>query len=132
MLFCEFTHIPCCAHLTAAFTVSLELQGDCSDHLTLICTHSNNGAAPLWIHNGTLESGEVLVTAFQGASYTVQNPTVHRATITGVDNVQAVDGFTIQCAYNYLGNLIRSDGVKFSFIPSGQSYKENDEMCQLL
>ena len=119
-------------HLTAAFTVSLELQGNCSDQLTLICRHSDSGAAPLWIHNGTVESGEVLVTAFPGASYAVQNPAVHRATITGVDNVQAVDGLIIQCAYNYLGNLTKSNGVKFSFIPSGQSYKENDEMCQSL
>ena len=68
-----FTHI--CTylvlHLTAVFTVSLELQGgNCSDQLTLVCRHSDTDSAPLWIHNGTVESGDVLATAFPGAVYT--------------------------------------------------------------
>ena len=69
----------------ATFTVSLELQeGHCSDQLTLICRHSETGMAPLWIHNGTVESGEVLGTAFPGAMYTVLTKTEHTTTITGV------------------------------------------------
>ena len=109
--------------LTAVFTVSLELQGgDCSDHLTLTCRHSDNGNDPLWIHNDTtVEGGDVLGTAFPDAMYTVQALTEHTATITGVDNVQALDGYLIQCVYNVLGNLTKSNTVKFSFIPSGQS-----------
>ena len=43
-------------YLTAAFTVSLELQGHCSDQLTLMCRHSDIGTPPLWIHNGTLQT----------------------------------------------------------------------------
>ena len=108
-------------HLTAAFNVSLELQGDCSDQLTLICRHSDDLTAPLWIHNGTLESGEALGTAFPGAVYTVQTRTEHTTTITGIDNVRALDGHLIQCAYDVLGNLIKSNAVKYSFIPPGQS-----------
>ena len=108
-------------HLTAAFNVSLELQGgNCSNQLTLICRHSDNGAAPLWIHNGTLESGQVLGAAFLGAVYTVLTRTEHTATISGVDNVRALDGYSIQCTYEDLGNLIRNDAVKYSFYP-GQS-----------
>ena len=110
-----------CTLLTAAFNVSLELQGHCSDQLTLICRHSEAGIAPLWIHNGTLEYGDVLATAFPGAVYTVQALTEHTATITGVDSVQALDGYVIQCAYNILGNFVKSNAVKFSFIPPGQS-----------
>ena len=107
---------------TAAFTVSLELQGgDCSDQLTLICRHSDTGSAPLWIHNGTVESGDVLLTAFSGAVYTVQARTEHTATITGIDNVLALDGRVIQCAYDDLGTLIKSNAVKYSFFPPGQS-----------
>ena len=106
-------------HLTpcteAAFNVSLELQGgDCSDQLTLICRHSDIGVAPLWIHNGTtVEGGDLLTTAFPGAMYTVQALTEHTATITGVDRVRALDGYLIQCAYTNLGNLIKSNAVKF-------------------
>ena len=109
-----------CTLLTAAFSVSLELQGDCSDQLTLICRHSEIGAAPLWIHNGTLESGSTIGDAFPGAMYTVQALTEHTATITGVDSVRALDGYLIQCVYVILGNLIKSNAVQFSFIPSGQ------------
>ena len=111
-----------CTLLTAAFNVSLELQGHCSDQLTLICRHSDNGNDPLWIHNDTtVEGGDVLGTAFPGAMYTVQALTEHTATITGVDNVQALDGHVIQCAYTNLDNLVKSNAVKFSFIPPGQS-----------
>ena len=102
--------------------MSLELQGGhCSDQLTLICRHNDNGNDPLWMHNGTLEYGSVLATAFPGAVYTVQALTKHTATITGVDSVRALDGYVIQCAYTNLGNLIKSNAVKFSFIPPGQS-----------
>ena len=110
-----------CTLLTAAFNVSLELQGYCLDQLTLICRHSETGIAPRWIHNGTVESGEVLGTAFPGAMYTVQALTEHTVTITGVDNVRALDGHVIQCVYNVLGNLVKSNAVKYSFIPPGQS-----------
>ena len=101
----------------AAFNVSLELQGDCSDQLTLICRHSDIVSDPNWIHNGTVESGEVLATAFPGAMYTVRSNTEHRVTISGVGNVQALDGYIIQCAYSILGKLIKSNAVKYSFIP---------------
>ena len=107
----------------ATFNVSLELQGgNCSDQLILICRHSEIGAAPLWIHNGAVEKGEPLHTAFPSAVYTVQTLTEHTANITGVDNVRALDGYLIQCVYNVLGNLIKSNAVKYSFIPPGQSY----------
>ena len=66
-------------------------------------------------------SGEGLGTAFPGAMYTVQTLTEHTATITGVDNVRALDGHVFQCVYNVLGNLVKSSAVKFSFIPPGQS-----------
>ena len=114
-----------CALLTPAFefNVSLELQGGhCSDQLTLLCRHSDNGNDPLWIHNDTtVESGDVLSTAFPGAVYTVRALTEHTATITGAENVRALDGHVIQCAYAILGNLFKSNAVKFSFIPPGQS-----------
>ena len=107
---------------TADFNVSLELQGGhCSDQLTLICRHSDDRNNPLWTHNGTVESGQVLSTAFPGAVYTVQTLTEHTATITGVDNVQALDGYLIQCMYTNLGILVKSNAVQFSFIPPGQS-----------
>ena len=112
----------CTLHMcTAAFNVSLELQGDCSEQLTLICRHSDVLTPPLWIHNLTVESGEVLGTAFPGAVYTVASRKEHTTTITGVETVQALDGYLIECVYYVLGNLIKSNAVKFSFIPSGQS-----------
>ena len=110
-----------CALLTATFSVSLELQGHCLDQLTLICRHSDDGSPPVWIHNGTLESGQVLASAFPGAVYTVQALTEHTVTITGVDAVRALDGYVIRCVYTILGILIKSNAVKFSFIPPGQS-----------
>ena len=76
--------------------------------------------APLWIHNGTAESGQLLVTAFPGATYTVLTRTEHTTIITGVDNVRALDGHVFQCAYEDLGNLVKSNAVKYSFIPPGQ------------
>ena len=77
-----------CALLTPVFNVSLELQGGhCSDQLTLICRHSDILSDPNWIHNGTVESGSVLATAFPGAMYTVRSNTEHRVTISGVGNV---------------------------------------------
>ena len=108
-------------HLTASVNVSLELQGDCSDQLSLICRHSDILSDPNWIHNGTVESGQLLSSAFPGAMYTVQSNTEHRVTISGVGNVQALDGYIIQCVYSVLGNLIKSNAVKYSFIPPGQS-----------
>ena len=109
-------------HLTAAFSVSLELQGgNCSDQLTLICRHSDTGTSPLWIHNGTVESGEVLINAFPGAVYTVVARTEHTATITGIDNACALDGHVIQSLYEDLGTPIKSNAVKYSFIPPSQS-----------
>ena len=115
------THVTCSVHLTAAITVSLELQGgDCSGQLILICRHSDTGLAPLWIHNGTVESGQLLATAFPGAVYTVLARTEHTTAITGIGNVRALDGHVIQCAYDDLGNLTKSNAVKYSFIPPGQ------------
>ena len=76
----------------------------------------------MWIHNDTIaESGDVLRTAFSGAMYTVRGLTEHRATITGVDTVRALDKCLIQCTYRILDNLTKSNAVQFSFIPSGQS-----------
>ena len=115
---CFVSYLPCTLHLTAVFTVSLELQGgNCSDQLTLICRHSGSDAFPLWIHNRTVESGDVLATAFPGAVYTVQTRTEHTATISGV----GLDGIIIQCVYNRLGNIIKSNAVQYSFIPTSQS-----------
>ena len=68
-----------------------------------------------------MENGEALGTAFRGVIYTVQAETEHTITITGSDNVRALDGHLIQCAYNALGNLVKSNAVKYSFIPPGQS-----------
>ena len=107
-------------HLTAVLTLSLELQGHCSDQFTLICRHSDHGTSPVWIHNGTVESGVVLSTAFPGAVYTVLARTEHTATITGIDNVRALDGHVIQCVYEDLGTLTKSNAVMYSFIPPGQ------------
>ena len=107
----------------ATFNVSLELQGgECSDQLTLICRHSDDGSSPVWIHNGTVESGSTIGDAFLGAVYTVLTRTEHTATITGVDSVRALDGYFIQCVYEDLGTLHKSNAVKYSFIPPGQPY----------
>ena len=101
-------------HLTAAFSVFLELQGgNCSDQLTVICRHSETGIAPLWIHNGITESGSTIGDAFPGALYTVLTRTEHTTSISGVYNVQALNGCVFQCAYEDLGNLIKSNAVTF-------------------
>ena len=73
----------------------------------------------VWIHNGTVESSEVLATAFPGAVYTVPTRTERTTTITGVGSVRALDGYVFQCAYEALGNLVKSNAVTFSFIPPG-------------
>ena len=112
----------CVLPVTAAFSVSLELQGgNCSDQLTLICRHSDILTDPNWIHNGAVEEGQLLSTAFPGAMYSVRSNTEHRVTISGMGNVQALDGYIIQCAYSIQGNLIMSNAVQYSFIPPGQS-----------
>ena len=114
--------IVCLLPFTASFNVSLELQGEiCSDQLTLICRHSDILSDPNWIHNGTVETGQLLDTAFPGRMYSVQSNTEHRVTISGVGNVTALDGYIIQCVYSIGGNLIKSNAVKYSFIPPGQS-----------
>ena len=106
----------------AAFNVSLELQGgNCSDQLTLICRHSDILSDPNWLHNGTVESPQLLSSAFPSAMYSVQSNTEHRVTISGVGNVTALDGYIIQCVYSVLGKLIKSNAVRYSFIPPGQS-----------
>ena len=111
----------CVLPFTAAFNISLELQrGTCSDQLTLICRHSDVPIDPNWIHNGTVEDGQVLSTAFPGAMYSVQSNTEHRVTISALGNVQALNGYIIQCVYSILGNLITSNAVQYSFISPGQ------------
>ena len=126
------SHILCFAlHLTAAFNVSLELRGLSSDQLTLICRHSEAGTAPQWIHNGTLESGQLLGTAFPGAVYTVLARTEHTTTITGVDSVRELDGYFFQCAYEDLGSLVKSNAVAVSFVPPGQSQNTFSVGCAL-
>ena len=107
----------------ATFTVSLKLKGGkCLDQLTLICKHSETGMAPLWIHNGTVEGGSAIGDAFPGSMYTVLTRTEHTITITGLKAVRAWDGYVFQCAYEDLSILIKSNAVKYSFIPPGQSY----------
>ena len=110
----------CFCHFTAAFNVSLELQGHCSDQLTLICRHSDAPTDPNWMHNGPAESGSTINDAFPGVMYSVQSNTEHGVTISGVGNVQALDGYIIQCVYSIHGNLIKNNAVKYSFIPPGQ------------
>ena len=112
----------CVLSFTAAFSVSLELQGaNCSDQLTLICRHSGILSDPNWIHNGTAEGGQILSSAFPGVMYSVRSNTEHRVTISGLGNVQALDGYIIQCVYYILGDVIKSHAVPYSFIPPGQS-----------
>ena len=114
-------------NVTAAITVSLELQGgNCSDQLTLICRHSDVPIDPNWIHNGTAEGGQLLADAFPGSVYSVQTSTEHRVIVSGMDSVQALNGYIFQCVYSALGNITKSNAVKYLFIPPGQC---NDEMC---
>ena len=109
-------------HLTAAFNISLELQGECSDQLTLICRHSPVPTDPNWIHNGTADGGQLVDTAFPGLVYSFQNSTEHRVTVTGLDNVTALDGYVFQCVYSIQGTPINSKAIKYSFFPNGQSH----------
>ena len=111
----------CALPFKGTFSVSLELQGDCSDQLTLICRHSDVPTDPTWIHNGTAEGGQIFSSAFPGAMYSVQSNTEHRVTISGVGNVQVLDGYIIQCVYSILGDVIKSNAVQYSFILPGQS-----------
>ena len=85
----------------------------------------------MWIHNGTVESGSTIGDAFPGAVYTVLTRTEHTITISGVDNVRALDGYIFQCVYEDLGNLIKSNAVKYSFIPPGQSQNTRSIGCAL-
>ena len=117
-------------HLTAAFSVSLELQRDCSDQLTLICRHDAVPIDPAWIHNGTAEGGELLASAFPGLTmYSFQNSTEHRVTVTEVDDVTALDGYVFHCAYSIQGTLIKSNTVKYTFVPNGQSHTTRCPKC---
>ena len=108
-------------HFTAVFNISLELQGDCSDQLTLICRHDAVPIDPNWIHNGTAVAGELLVDAFPGLTmYSFQSSTEHRVTVIEVGNLPAVKGY-IQCVYSIGGTPIKSNAVQYSFVPNGQS-----------
>ena len=111
-------------HLTAAFNISLELQGTCSDQLTLICRHSPVPTDPSWIHNGTAEAGASLSTAFPGSNFSFHNNTENRVTVTAVDDVAALDGYVFQCVYSILGTTIKSNAEPYSFVPSGQSHAQ--------
>ena len=109
-------------HLTAAFNISLELQGTCSDQLTLICRHSPVPTDPSWIHNGTADGGQLVDTAFPGLVYSFQNSTEHRVTVTGLDDVAALDGYVFQCLYSIQGTPVKSNAIKYSFLLHGQSH----------
>ena len=119
----------CTAHFTftphtAAFNISLELQGECTDQLTLICRHSLVPTDPSWIHNGTADGGQLVDTAFPGSNYSFQNRTEHRVTVTGLDDVAALDGYVFHCVYSIHGTLIKSNAIKYSFLPYGQSHAQ--------
>ena len=117
-------------HLTADLNVSLELRGDCSDELNLICRHDAVPTDPAWIHNGTAGAGELLVTAFPGLTmYSFQNSTEHRVTVTEEDSVTALDGYVFQCAYSIQGTPIKSNAVQFTFVPNGQSHTTHCPKC---
>ena len=115
-------HVPCSVPLTAAFNVSLELQGgNCADQLTLICRHDAVPVDPNWIHNGTAVSGQLVGTAFHVSGYSFRSSTEHRVTVMGVNDVTALDGYVFQCVYSIHGTLIKSNAVQYSFVPNGQS-----------
>ena len=69
--------------------------------LTLICRHDDILSDPNWIHNGTVEGGDVLATAFPGLTmYSFQNRTEHRVTVTEVDDQLWMDMFSsVRTAY---------------------------------
>ena len=113
--------------------MSLELQGgNCSDQLTLICRHSNTLSDPNWIHNQTVDGGELIDTAFSGFMYSFQNSIEHRVTVTGVDNVTALDGYVFQCVYSIQSTLIKSNAVRYSLIPNVQSHTTHCLRCLIL
>ena len=91
--------------------------------LTLICRHDAVPTDPTWIHNGTAaEGGELLASAFPSLTmYSFQNSTEHRVTVTGVDDVTALDGYVFQCVYSIGSTPIKSNAVHYSFIPNGES-----------
>ena len=123
-------HVPCSLHLTAAFNVSLELQRDCSGQLNLICRHDDILSDPAWIHNGTAEGSQLLTTAFPGLTmYSFPNRTEHRVTVTGVDDVTALNGNVFQCVYSIGSTLIKSNAVQYSFILNGQSHTTHCTKC---
>ena len=70
---------------------------------------------------GKTESGSTIGDAFPGAVYTVLTRTEHTTSISGVDNVRVLDGYVFQCAYEDLGNLIKSNAVTHSFISPSKS-----------
>ena len=117
-------------HLIVVFNVSLEHQTDCSDELTLICRHDAVLFDPTWIHNGTVEDGELFSTAFPGLMmYSFQNSTEHRVTVTEVVDVTALDGYVFQCACSIQGTLFKSNAVKYTFVPNGQSHTTHCPKC---
>ena len=90
--------------------------------ITLICRHDDLLSDPNWIHNGTVEGGQVLASAFPSLMmYSFQNSTEHRVTVIGEDDVTALDGYLFQCVYSIGGTLIKSNAVQYSFVPNGQS-----------
>ena len=53
-----------------------------------------------------------------GTMYTVQALTEHTTTITGVDNVRALDGYLIQCVYEDLGSLTMPSNIPLFLLVS--------------
>ena len=96
------------------FPESLDLQWDnCSDQLTLTCTHSEAQTDPSWVYHGTLADG-VSLDNIPGAEYTESTSTRHVGVISGMDNVRAVDSFTFQCGYNLVNNnQVRSNKEQY-------------------
>ena len=52
--------------------------------------------------------------------YSFQNSTEHRVTVTGRENVTALDGYVFQCLYSIGGTPIESNAEQYSFVPNGQ------------
>ena len=86
-------HVPCHLHLTAVFKVYLELQGT----VQVSSTSSVDMMLFVLTQDRTVEDGELFATAFPGLTmYSFQNTTEHRVTVTGVDDVTALDGYVFQ------------------------------------
>ena len=118
-LFRIYTYlVPSISH-AAAFNVFLELQGDCSDQLILICRHDVTRTGPLWIHNDTTEGGQVLAFAFPRMMYSFHNTTEHIVNVTAVDDVTALNGYVFQCVFGIGSTRIKSNAVQYTFIPNG-------------